>query len=119
MNPATHVTINPYFKCNEGKLAEFKELLPQFVEKTASEPACLYYGFTINDDVIFCREGYEGAEGLLTHLENVGSLLEQGLAISELIRLEIHGAEAELEKLREPLADLNPDWFVLECSVEK
>ena len=119
MNPATHITINPYFKCNEGKLAEFKALLPQFVEKTATEPACHYYGFTISGDVIFCREGYEGAEGLLAHLGNVGPLLEQGLAISELIRLEVHGPEAELAKLREPLADLNPDWFVHECSVEK
>jgi len=61
-----------------------------------------------------CREGYEDAEGVLAHLENVGSLLEEALTISDLTRLEIHGPERELAKLREPLAALNPEFFTLE-----
>ena len=32
----------------------------------------------------------------------------------ELTRLEIHGPEEELAKLREPLAHLKPQFFVLE-----
>ncbi|HMJ05495.1 MAG TPA: hypothetical protein VK474_04495, partial [Chthoniobacterales bacterium] len=70
------------------------------------------YDFTVNGDEVFCREGYEGAEALLTHLENVGSLLAEALKIASLSRLEVHGPAAELDKLRGPLAHLQPQWFV-------
>jgi hypothetical protein len=63
---------------------------------------------------VHCREGYEDAEGVLFHLDNVGTLLNEALKISDLTRLEIHGPEEELAKLREPLAELNPEYFVLE-----
>ena len=33
---------------------------------------------------------------------------------SEITRLEVHGPESELDKLREPLAALNPQFFTLE-----
>ena len=36
------------------------------------------------------------------------------LKMVELIRLEIHGPEEEVAKLREPLAKLNPKFFTLE-----
>jgi len=113
------VSIHPYFKPHEGQMAAFKELLPKFMEATQSEEGCHFYEFTICDDIIFCREGYAGGEAALTHLGNVDSLLKQGLEIAELLRLEIHGAAAELDKLREPLKDLPVDWFVLECGLEK
>ncbi len=87
--------------------------------KTATDEACECYDFTIHegDNIVFCREAYEGAAGALAHLENVGALLEQALGISELIRLELHGAEEELAALREPLKELNPDWFVFQTGV--
>ena len=107
-------TIVPYFKISSGNLGAFKELSQQFVAKTSKEPKCLYYGFSFDADQAHCREGYEDAEGLLAHLKNVGTLLEEALKISELTRLEIHGPEEELAKLREPLARLNPQFFVLE-----
>ena len=107
-------TIVPYFKISSGKLEAFKALCEKFVEKTNNEPKCLYYGFSFDGDQAHCREGYEDAEGLLAHLENVGSLLEEALKIADLARLEIHGPEEELAKLREPLADLKPQFFILE-----
>ena len=119
MDPAKTVSIHPYFQVNEGKLEQFKAMLPQFVEKTASEPACLFYDFTLNGTIVFCREAYVGGEGALAHLDNVGGLLEKALEISELIRLEIHGSSTELDKLREPLAGLNPEWFVFHSGVSK
>jgi hypothetical protein len=64
--------------------------------------------------VAHCREGYEDGEGALAHLENIGPLLAELLQISELTRLEIHGPEEELAKLRGPMADLNPQAFALE-----
>ncbi len=107
-------TIVPYFKIASGKIEDFKALCERFVEKTNNETKCLYYGFSFNGEQAHCREGYQDAEGVLTHLENVGSLLEEALTISELTCLEIHGPETELTKLREPLAHLKPTFFVLE-----
>ena len=107
-------TIVPYFKVSSGNLESFKELSEKFVKKTNDEPKCLYYGFSFDGDLAHCREGYEDAEGMLTHLENVGSLLEEALKIAELTRLEVHGPKEELEKLREPLSGLNPQFFILE-----
>ena len=107
-------TIVPYFKVQSGKLETFKALCEQFVEKTNKEPKCLYYGFSFDGDQAHCREGYEDAEGALSHLESVGSLLEDALKISDLTRLEIHGPEEELAKLRGPLAELKPQFFTLE-----
>lgn len=40
-------------------------------------------------------------------------LLAEALKIADLMRLEVHGPAAELEKLGQPLAHLNPQWFVL------
>jgi hypothetical protein len=45
---------------------------------------------------------------------NVGSLLEESLKTADLARLEIHGPEEELAKLREPLSSLKPQFFALE-----
>ena len=117
MNPATTVSLHPYFKCHEGKLGDFKALLPQFVELTSKEEKCHYYDFTICGDIVFCREAYEGAEGTLAHLQNVADLLKQGLDVADLIRLEVHGPADELEKLKGPLNDLNPDFYEFQCGV--
>jgi hypothetical protein len=58
---------------------------------TAEEKA-LYYEFTLNGDEVFCREAYTDADGVLTHLTNVGPQLDQMLTLSTLARLEVHGA---------------------------
>ncbi len=113
------VSIHPYFKVHPGQLENFKAAMPAFVKVTTGETANLYYEFTINGDEVFCREAYEGAEGVLTHLANVGELLGEALKISDLIRLEIHGPAQELDKLRGPLAHLEPAWFVSECGVKR
>ena len=89
-------------------------MLPQFVEKTATEKGCLFYEFSTNGDVFFCREAYENAEGLLAHIDNVGGLLAEVMKMADLTRFEVHGPAAELEKLKEPLADLKPMFFTLQ-----
>ena len=104
-------TIVPHFKVHDGKLADFKAMCGQFIELTAMEPKCLYYGFSFDGDQAHCREGYEDATGLLAHLDNVGALLQEALKIADLTRLEVHGPEAELAQLREPLAPLEPQFF--------
>src|ERR1700730_4332761 len=107
------VSLHPYFKVHSGKLDAVKAGFPRFVEKTAAEKKNLFYGFTVNGDEIFCREGYTDAEGVLAHLDNVGALLAELLIMVDLTRFEVHGPAAELEKLKAPLAHLNPAWFAI------
>jgi len=113
------VSLHPYFEIQDGKVDAFIEAMHRFVARTSGEPACLYYDFTRNGQQVFCREAYVGAEGVLAHLENVGDLIEEVLQYSELARIEVHGPAADIEKLREPLAGLNPAFFSRECGVAK
>jgi len=112
------VSIHPYFKAHPGKLEGIKALLPEFVKKSATEEKILDYTFTLHGDEIFCRESYQDAAGVLAHLSNVGDLLNKMLTMADLTRLELHGPAAELEALKEPLASLNPAWFVVECGMD-
>ena len=115
MNPLSNfVSLHPYFKVHPGKLEAFKAAFPAFVEKTKGEEKNLFYGFSVNGDEVFCREAYIDAEGVLKHLDNVGAMLAEAMKIGDLVRLELHGPAAELDKLRKPLAHLNPSWFVIE-----
>lgn len=41
----------------------------------SAEPGCLYYGFAIDGDEVFCREAYDDADALLAHVESVGALM--------------------------------------------
>lgn len=110
----TCCTIVPYFQIHDGMLDAFKELCEEFVSTTSNESKCLYYGFSFDGDQAHCREGYRDAEALLTHLDNVGTLLGEALKIANIIRLEVHGPDEELAKLRGPMAELNPQFFILE-----
>ncbi len=107
-------TIVPYFHVPVDKAEAFRALCEQFVAKARNEEKCLYYGFSFAGETAHCREGYTDAEGALAHLANVADLLDQAFKIVTLERLEIHGPEAELAKLRGPLAGLNPQFFTLE-----
>lgn len=112
-----HCTLVPYFKVHPGKMDEFRANCEEFVKLTSNEPKCIYYGFTFSGDEVLCREGYEDAEGVLAHLKNVGALFQETLKIADVTRLEMHGPVEELAKLKEPLAELNPQWFELECGI--
>ncbi len=96
-----------------------KALLPAFIKKCSTEVKVLFYEFTICGDEIFCREGYQDADGALVHLANVGDELGQLMQIADLHRLELHGPAAELDKLRDAAAHLNPRWFVTECGLSR
>jgi quinol monooxygenase YgiN len=111
------VSIHPYFKITEGQMEPCKSFLAQFCEKVAQEERCLYYNFTFNEDVMFCREAYRDAEGVQAHLENCGALLGEFLKIADLTRIEVHGPTEELEKLKSILADLKPEYFTCECGI--
>ena len=113
MNKDLSCTIVPYFQVQEGKLEAFKAITAKMVEQTETEPKCLYYSFYFDGDTVFCREAYDGAEGILEHLERIGPLLDKALSISEITFLEVHGPSEELAKLKAPLAELSPRYFEL------
>jgi hypothetical protein len=105
-------TIMPYFKVLGGDLDNFKKLCGHWIEETNKEPDCLYCGFSVNGDIVCCRETYKNADAVLNHLDNIGDLLFEALTIAQLSRLEIHGSEDELAKLRQPLANMHPQFFI-------
>ena len=113
------VSIHPYFKVSEGKMPEFKKLCDQFIAITAKEPKCLYYGFSFSGDIAHCREAYDDAEALLTHLSNVDAVIKAALQISTMERCEVHGIAEELAKLAEPMAALSPTYFTLEYGIRR
>lgn len=105
------VSIHPYFKINEGRTDDFKALIAKFIESTQTEKTCLYYDFSINGDIAFCREAYLDADAVLAHLANVGAHIEASAEFSEMIKLEMHGPAEELAKLKQPLAELPVEYF--------
>jgi hypothetical protein len=117
--PANFVSLHPYFKVHAGKMDAVRALLPAFVAKTQTEKNCLWYDFTLDGDTVHCREAYIGALGVAEHLDNVGTLLDEMLKNSDLVRLEIHGPAAELDRLRPRCGALNPSWFVLQCGITR
>ena len=113
------VSLYPWFKIHAGKIAEFKAMLPRFIQQTSTESACLFYDFTFNGDVVHCREAYVGAAGALTHLQNVGALLGEALKISDIQQLEVHGSAENLAQMKDPMKDLPVAWFTFEAGLEK
>jgi len=107
------VSLHPYFKIQPGKTDAVKASLPRFVEKSSTEKEIVFYEFSISGDQLFCREGYESANGLLAHLDNVSELLAALMKIADLTRLEVHGPAEELAKLKAPLDPLSPVFFEL------
>jgi hypothetical protein len=115
----TCCTLVPYFEVQDSQLAAFKALGPQFVAKTRTEPGCVHYAFSFSGNTAHCREGYENADAVLAHLQNVGALLGEALKIARIVRLEVHAPAAEVEKLRGPMASLNPGFFILEEGIRR
>merc|ERR1712093_867647 len=119
-SPDTHVTIVPYFTIPEGKMDEFKAGFPTFYEhtkagtKTSGE--CEYYGFAIEGNTVFCREGYKSADGVLAHLGEVKEELDAAVAMvgEGGLNLAVMGPAAELEKLKEALGPLGTKFYALD-----
>ena len=117
--PDTCCTLVPYFEIQDGQLDAFKALAVKLVARTRTEPGCMHYAFSYSGGVAHCREGYVDAAALLAHRDNVAELLGQVLKISKIVRFEVHAPEAEIDKLRGPMASRNPQFFVLEEGIRR
>ncbi len=82
------VSLHPYFKVHPGHLDAVKDLLREFVARTRTEEKVLYYEFTLDGDMVFCREAYTDGDGTLAHLANVTEQLGKMLQHASVARLE-------------------------------
>merc|ERR1711879_758840 len=111
--PDTHVSIMPYFTVPDGKVDQFKSAFEKFYSGTkAGTEECLYYGFAVHGNEVFCREGYKSAEGVLAHLGDVKAALDEVVALVEgAVDVSVIGPLAELEKLKEPLSPFGAKFW--------
>merc|ERR1712224_462861 len=62
-------TIQPRFTIKDLKKAE--PFMKKCVDLTKTESGCMYYGWTIQGDKLFCREAYVDAAAVQAHLDNI------------------------------------------------
>ena len=108
------VSIHPYFKVKPGCESSFREMCDKMVAKTSAEEGCINYGFSFSGATVFCRESYVDARAALQHLDNVGELLTEALQFADLVRLEIHANQEQLEILKQAVEPFNPVLYKLE-----
>lgn len=97
---ADFCTIQPVFTLTDQAKAE--PFMKQCVDATATEEGCIYYGWTIKGDKLYCREAYVDGDAVNVHLEGalpiVGAMLDSGAA--SLDKIELHGPAVELAKCK-------------------
>merc|ERR1712232_174148 len=109
-------TIHPYFTILDKSKA--KPIMEEFVMKTDTEKGCIYYGWDLDGDDLFCREAYLDASAVLAHLENVGPCIDKILAgPAKLKRIEFHGPFSELAKLKPTAEKLGAKLFATDKSI--
>ena len=86
-NADTYCTLAPYFEVQDGQLTAFKDLAARFTEIARTEPGCMHYTYAFNGNTAYCREGYDSAEAILAHIQNVGALFDEALKVAKLVRL--------------------------------
>ena len=115
--PDVHVTILPEFTVPQGKMDEFKAGFTMFYSATKDGTMeCLYYGFAVAGDKVWCREGYMSADGVMQHLKDVKEPLDKALKVvgEDGLKLNIVGPAAELEQLRPALGPLGAVFWELD-----
>jgi len=100
------ITALALLKIHNGKLDEFKNLVPNLIKAVKkNEPGALTYDWFLDEKTMECKvlEIYADSQAVLAHVTNVGELLQELTAISDLT-LEVFGdPELELKKLIEDM----------------
>ena len=109
--PYTFCTIQPTFTILDRSKAE--PIMKEFVEATKTEDGCVYYGWTVAGEKLFCREAYNDGAAVNAHLANVGpligKLLEDG--VCKLDQIHIHGPSDQLELVKPGTKDLGTVYY--------
>merc|ERR1712037_700522 len=95
-------------KMPAGKEAEFAAGFSKFYNATKAgkgASGCIYYGFGMHENSVYCREGYLNAEAALLHGADVKDMLEEPMKAvgGGGFKLNVVGPKAELDKLRPKL----------------
>jgi len=101
--PDSTVSVHVYWKISDT--LAFLSGAVDFQALTREEEEIRFYGFAMCGEEAVCREGYDSAEGFLSHLRNVAAPLEAAKRAAEISKIEVHGPIAEVEKLKGPLRD--------------
>jgi len=104
----THITILPEFTVPDGKMGDAMAALPKFAAATKAGAGAangLYYGFGIEGNSVFAREGYKDAAACAAHSADVKAMLDEPL--QQLgqggMKINVVGPKAEIDKLRPKL----------------
>lgn len=111
------ITIHPYFKIKEGQMEACKSFLTQFCEKVASEGGASTTTSLSRRMCCSAERPIETPPRCSRIWKTAVRLLGEFGKITEVMRVEVHGPAAELEKLKAGLAGLNPEYFVCECGI--
>jgi len=103
------VSVNVYWDIKD--YLEFIKGVYDFQELTKQETEIRYYGFAMTGETAVCKEGYDSAQGFLTHLENVKEPFQAALRSATVSHIEVHGPASENEKLRGPLKDFKATFY--------
>ena len=116
---ADFFTIQPTFTIKDLKTAE--PFMKKCVDLTKNEEGCMYYGWTIKDDKLFCREAYVDAAAVQAHLDNivpaVGEMLDSGCAALDEINL--MGPKAGWSTFKETADSLGGVYWDVDSSFSK
>ena len=116
-SPDTHVTILPEFTVPQGRMEEFNAVKEKFYSAAKNgTKKCLYYGFAMAGDKVWCREGYTGSRGVLEHIGEVMKPMNKLLNIvgGSGVKLNLVGPASELNKLRRLFSHHNADFWELD-----
>ena len=85
-HPHFDITFLLFLKIPDEKMEEFQNLFVPFAERVKAgtgcgSEECLYHGFAIHENTVFCREGYKNAQGALNHLNEAKDLLAKAREI--------------------------------------
>ncbi len=99
------------FKIKEGKLEEFKQLIPVLISIVKEkDPGTLTYDWYLNEDNMECTvlETYADSQVVLAHAGNVGEQLQKMTELADL-SLELYGNPNE--ELRNAIEGLAPKIY--------
>ena len=114
---ANFCTIQPTFTIVD--LATAEPLMKECVDATKAEKGCVYYGWTIKDDKLFCREAYVDGDAVDAHLANAVPIqgrervirrrFDVGCSRSDFQEESIHALSSSREMIARPKMSQN-EW---------
>ena len=111
------VSIIPVFQIKEGHtMADCQPFLSECARLVKEkEPNCFTYSVVVKDDQTFSlREAYKSADDLLYHMEVVTPTLMKLAEHADVVDMDIHGAEEQLDKLMHRLGHFKPKLWKLQ-----